>query len=454
MLRITLATDFGKFATNPLVTAMPDAFPEPPARTAASRLKILILAPFAPDLDGIHGGASALGGIADILSRRHEVRVIYQRRPGELPPRRLPDGLVDAVACDLAPDHPTERSLAKRALGVFREYATATPSWVQETSSREMEHLVARTIQSFDPDVVHTEFHVMSQYIPTIRASSPKAKCIVTEHEPGISGEKSKRFRQKISRHLMDSAWKRYERAALRKADAIIAFTEQDKQALTSLLGKKAPHMTCIPLRLSRSRQSTAVSRPVANDLLFFGNYMHPPNIDAAKRLVTSIFPLVQREFPNVRLAIVGNNPPKELLAAAGSGINIPGCVADLSPWLEGAKVIVAPLRLGGGMRVKVIDACAAGRPLLASTLAVQGLPLRDGYECAIAETDAQFAEAACALLRDEVERQRIGATAKSWADHWLDPETWADDYDDLYRQLGLLPMREQLEIQEGPVST
>ena len=106
----------------------------------------------------------------------------------------------------------------------------------------------------FDPDVVHYEFHVMAQYIPVIRSACPGAACIVTEHEPGVTADAGRgasiRFREWIGGLARRRAWSRYERHALRMADAIIVFTPSDAAALELLLGPKRPPISVIPLRL------------------------------------------------------------------------------------------------------------------------------------------------------------------------------------------------------------
>src|SRR5262249_4945354 len=118
-----------------------------------------------------------------------------------------------------------------------------------------------------------------------------------------------------------------------------------------------------------------------ANTVLFSGNFIHPPNVDAAMRLATSIFPLVLRRNPEAVLQLVGDAPPDELRRLAGPNIQVTGRVPHMRPYLEGAAVVVAPLRMGGGIRIKVIDALYNSKPTIASTLAAEGLDISPGEE-------------------------------------------------------------------------
>jgi glycosyltransferase involved in cell wall biosynthesis len=171
-------------------------------------------------------------------------------------------------------------------------------------------------------------------------------------------------------------------------------------------------------------------------DVLFVGNFVHPPNIDAATRLVREIFPRVLGTHPDASLHVVGANPPPELRAASGRAVTITGRVPDPVPYIERAAVVAAPIRFGGGMRVKVLEALAAGKPLVASRLAVEGLELADGDQFVAAESDEEFADRICDLLADEPLRQRLGARAREWAVENLNWERSVAAYEDLYARL------------------
>ena len=175
---------------------------------------------------------------------------------------------------------------------------------------------------------------------------------------------------------------------------------------------------------------------PGGQGVVFVGGFGHPPNVEAALRLGRAIFPAVRARVPDATLEIVGGDPPAELRALAGEGVTVTGPVPDTRPHLDRAAVVVAPLRLGGGMRVKVLEALATGKPLVATPRALAGIDLTPGDHALVGETDAELAEAIATLLADPERRRRLGEAAHDWAaEHLAWPGT-LDEYDQLYASL------------------
>jgi glycosyltransferase involved in cell wall biosynthesis len=139
---------------------------------------------------------------------------------------------------------------------------------------------------------------------------------------------------------------------------------------------------------------------------------------------------------PGATLEIVGGDPPAEVRALAGEGVTVTGRVPDTGPYLDRAAVVVAPLRLGGGMRVKVLEALAAGKALVATPRAVAGIDLTPGDQALVGETDAELAAAIATLLVDPERRRRLGESAHGWAGEHLGWPRTLDEYDRLYASL------------------
>jgi glycosyltransferase involved in cell wall biosynthesis len=410
-------------------------------RRAERRLKLLFLLPFAPDLRGSHGGTRACAEMIAMLASHHRVRALYLAPDGEPSPRQLPPGAQSIEAVPITRQTTKMRGPFMRVLAALARGAWGRPAWVEEAGSGAVANRVAEVAAEFQPDVVHCEYHVMAQYIPTIRSAAPRAKCLVTEQEPGIvagvrAGAKPS-LRRRLGDALRRRSWADYERRTLRLADAVIAFTQSDADALRALLGRHGPKIEVIRLRVSRADPpSTPAKSRVKSDFLFVGNFMHPPNVDAATRLVTSIFPLISEELPATTLMIVGPNPPRELSRVASDRVTITGWVDDPGPYLAGASVVVVPLRQGGGLRVKMLEACAAGKAIIASPTAVEGLELVPDEHFILAESDEEFARAAVALIGDSGLRARRGKAARLWAEEAQDQDAWASEYAALYDSL------------------
>lgn len=414
-----------------------------PTEPAVSR-KLLFLTPFAPDLQGSHGGAKACAAIIDMLAMHHRVQLLYLAPDGDDPPRQLPSGCEHVEAIPIA-------TRVRRSRGsLFRTFETIAslwrkPSWVEETFSPLAAQRMAEVTKRFEPDDVHFEFHVMAQYIETVRAAFNGAKCIVTEHEPGIVADSGPStnlpLRRRIGDALRRSAWKRFEREALRASDAVIMFTQHDAGAIRGLLGSECPDIRIIPLRLPQNlRQARGDAKRNQSDFLFVGNFIHPPNADAARRLVRNIFPLIQREMPEATLTIVGPNPPQDLVDAGSKRITVTGWVEDPSVYLAGASVILVPLRQGGGLRVKMLEACGAGKAIVASSTALQGLSLEHGRNVMAAETDEEFASTAIALTADSEARAQLERASRRWWEDEHNSERWLAQYEELYASLDRRP--------------
>ncbi len=143
--------------------------------------------------------------------------------------------------------------------------------------------------------------------------------------------------------------------------------------------------------------------------LLFVGSYRHPPNVDAALWLAQEIFPLVRAQLPDAVLHLVGADAPDDIVAlGALPGVKFHGYVPDLLPLLEGARVGVAPLRYGAGVKGKVNQSLAHGQPMVATVCAVEGMHLVDGQDVLVADDASAFAQAVVRLYRDQALWQQL----------------------------------------------
>ena len=128
---------------------------------------------------------------------------------------------------------------------------------------------------------------------------------------------------------------------------------------------------------------------------------------------------------------------PKIFVDAASDRVTVTGWVDDPSIYLAGAKVVLVPLRQGGGLRVKMLEACAAGKAIVASPMAIEGLSLRHDEEVRIAKSDGEFAASAVALMADPEARARLELASRRWWEDEHDIGRWSAQYADLYASLG-----------------
>jgi sugar transferase (PEP-CTERM/EpsH1 system associated) len=202
-----------------------------------------------------------------------------------------------------------------------------------------------------------------------------------------------------------------YEADVCRRADRVVAVSEADRDAILMI----APDVTVsiVPNGVDLD-EFAAYDGPVQPfDLVFTGKMDFRPNVDAMLWLGQQVWPLIRKDRPDVRLAIVGQRPHPRLEALRGvTGITITGWVPDVRPYIAGATIYVAPLRVGGGTRLKLLQAMAMGVAIVATSLGAEGFPVRHGHELLLADTPEDFAQAALDLLEDQEQRARLGAAA------------------------------------------
>jgi len=148
--------------------------------------------------------------------------------------------------------------------------------------------------------------------------------------------------------------------------------------------------------------------------LIFTGQLRYRPNIDALHFFVDDILPLIQATRPGVRFWIVGSSPGSDVLdLAMRAGVEVFASVPDVRPYLTGSSVAVVPLRLGSGTRLKILEALAAGRPVVSTSIGAEGLDVEEGRDLLIADTAKQFAAAVVRLLEQPEEAKVLAAQGR-----------------------------------------
>jgi glycosyltransferase involved in cell wall biosynthesis len=170
--------------------------------------------------------------------------------------------------------------------------------------------------------------------------------------------------------------------------------------------------------------------------LLFTGNFDYAPNVDAAVRLAIDLLPRVRESVPGAKLWLVGNNPPPEMCALADDTISVTGRVPDVRPYLAQASAFVSPLRLGAGIKNKVLEALAMGCPLIASPLSLDGIAARDGHEALIADSDGSVIAAVNRVLSDGAFAAQLSANGRALIEARYSWGEVANRYESLYKEI------------------
>lgn len=231
-----------------------------------------------------------------------------------------------------------------------------------------------------------------------------------------------------------------YGQRALARAFEGFMFTPYDRTVVVSDRDSQELHeidpsleVTVIPNGVDLSRFSLRNAPREAATLLFTGNYEYAPNVDAALVLATQVLPQIRTQIPEAKLWLVGNAPPPELLALASEHVIVTGRVPDVLPYLQQATVFVCPLRMGAGIKNKLLEALAAGCPVIATPMSIEGIILEHGCDALIAELDS-MPTSAIGLLRDPELQQSLSRNGR----HLIETDyTWeqvAAQYEAVYQ--------------------
>jgi glycosyltransferase involved in cell wall biosynthesis len=217
--------------------------------------------------------------------------------------------------------------------------------------------------------------------------------------------------------------------------DARIAVTTKDAEFFRRL----DPHLeyTVLNHGLTFDEFVLPEVEPEPNTLVFVGNYLHYPNVDAMIWFFREMWDRIRQEVPDVRIYLVGTTPPAELLSLAdGERIIVTGSVPDVRPYIQKGVLCIAPLISGAGMRGKVIEYAALRRTFVATSIATTDLVFEDGRDYLCADTAVEFTEKVIALLKDPGHAAKLGVSACGTARQYYDTAMLVDYLNRVYARL------------------
>jgi glycosyltransferase involved in cell wall biosynthesis len=401
-------------------------------------MKILIVAPMPPQPAG--GGAIPVLLDAQVagLRERNEVTLLSAvgGEPGEAEAaQRLRDSGLDAHFADRRQPGAARRRWRRRGR-MASAWAAGNPWRAVWFADPGIQAILDRLERSHDFDVAVVEDSAMSGY--RLPAGVPS---LLTEHEvlrprpvewnpgspnewPGWAfGELDWRKRPRFQRE----AWGRFDR--------VLAFGRRDAAAIAELAPEVAARVRVSPFGLALPPAADP-GREQPGGLLFVGNFTHQPNRDAALWLAREIMPALLARRPEARLRIVGSSPPAEILALAGGAVEVVADAPSVEPYTEEAAVVVAPVRVGGGMRMKVLQALAAGKAVVTTSRGSEGFDCFDEPPpLALADEAEGFAGTIATLLGEPAQRLELGVRARSFAEQHYSPGAWAQRLEALYEE-------------------
>ena len=388
-------------------------------------MRILFLTPQLPYPPQKGTALRNWGLIQGLAERDHEISLLSFCEPekgGDLAPPLT-------RACERVVTVPQpERSTYERMRDML---STRQPDMALRLASSAYERQLSHWLVESSFDVVQIEGIELAPYLETIRSAPQDALVVFDDHNCEYLLQQRTFLTDLYSPTRWPGAaysfvqWqrlRRYEARICRGADRVLAVSEADAKAL----GKLAPdlNVTVVPNGIDTQAYQPATEVEDASDsqLVFTGTMDFRPNVDAVLWFARDVLPLVQAEVSGVQFLVVGQRPHRRLdPLRRNPAITLTGWVEDVRPYFADATVYVAPLRMGGGTRLKLLEAMAMRKPIVATSLGAEGYPVQDGRELVLADTPAAFAEGVISLLRSEDRRDSLGRTARAFVEEQYD---------------------------------
>jgi glycosyltransferase involved in cell wall biosynthesis len=265
-----------------------------------------------------------------------------------------------------------------------------------------------------EPDVVVFDFLHAAVLRP------PRMACPSVLFTHNVEAEIFERHADNARNPVLRSLWsgqhrkmRKFEAAALRKFDVVVAVSERDASRFREEYGVERPHV--IPTGVDLDYYSYSDPKR-SNDVVFLGSMDWLPNQDAIRYFMDEVWSGIARSVPSARMTVVGRAPPAGLVnraRSAGLEWSFTGFVDDVRPHVRAAAVCVIPIRIGGGTRLKVFEAMAMGIPVVSTSVGVEGLAIRDREHFLVADTPRAFERAVTELLENEAERIALARRAR-----------------------------------------
>jgi glycosyltransferase involved in cell wall biosynthesis len=372
------------------------------------------------------------------LTKRHVVDLVTfvaatepaHERGGERESERA--GLVNLLRpyCrQIVAETPPVRPLARRGRDTL---LSPLPDMALRLDSRALHDHLACLLGAEQYDVVQVEGIEMAPYLADFRSfgdfgSLARPRIIFDDHNAEYLLQKRafltdvRRPRRWLGAAYSLVQWRKlaaYERRVCRAADAVVAVSEADRDALQELAAGLA--VTVIPNGVDLDFYRPGIVPPLAgigpHALVFTGKMDYRPNVDAVLWFADAVLPLILAQMPDAHFYVVGQQPHARLARLSDHpAITVTGRVPDTRPYIAAAGVYVVPLRIGGGTRLKVLEAMALGQAIVSTRLGCDGFPFADGREVRFADEPAAFADAVVALLRERPTAGRLGAAARAY---------------------------------------
>jgi sugar transferase (PEP-CTERM/EpsH1 system associated) len=401
-------------------------------------MKILFLTPQLP-YPPQQGTALRNWGLISGLSRRHALSLLSFVGPGQDDRPEMPlVAACEAIEVVPQPSRPLPVRLRDLAL-------SSQPDMALRLESVPFRERLATWLDRTAFDVVHVEGIELAPYIDLLEAARPRPVILFDDHNCEYLLQKRAFFTDLRRPFRWHGAcysliqWRRlsrFEATVCRRADRVVAVSQADAAALRRLVPEVDPVVVPNGIDLSVYRPDLPpVPGMGGAALVFTGKMDFRPNVDAMLWFARRVLPRIRERVPQAHLWVVGQRPHRRLRSLQDDPhVTLTGWVEDVRPYIAGAAVYVAPLRVGGGTRLKLLEAMAMERAVVSTRLGAEGFPVSQGRELVLADRPGHFASAVVDLLRDPRRRAELGHSARRFVQTGYDWQALIPRLESAYR--------------------
>ena len=396
-------------------------------------MRVLLLAPVFPYPPN-YGGAVRTWNLLVNVAERHEVDLLALTKVG------VPSEHLDEV-----------RKVCRHAEVVWYQpeqdppLVDTRPRTVKEHSSDGFRQRVRELMSARRYDLVHLECAQMGAYLAEARACPVLLDAHDLLSRLLLRGARMAKWSGgKVSgwwEYLKMVAW---ESRVWATVDCVVTVCEQEKRIVEAFAPRAS--VVCLENGVDLERFLFTSEGRDRNVILFVGYMRYPPNVDALVHFYRCVFPLILGQRPETRLHVVGAGmetdlplraPEAEAEMRADPQVRLVGTVEDIHPHLASAAALVVPLRVGAGTRVRILEAFAAGLPVVSTSLGAEGLPVQEGRELRLADEPATFAKAVVEVLDDPAKAAAMAGRARQLVERHYDWRALAQRLNGVYQTLG-----------------
>jgi glycosyltransferase involved in cell wall biosynthesis len=385
------------------------------------RFRMLMVSPAAP-WPATTGGLVRIAGILQQMARHFDLTFLSPRRLEQQIPPDLPARFVCPPIGDAGP--------LRRGLAFVDP---ARPFHAALYGRPAIARLVQAELQAHRYDVVYSHFIYGMQYLTGSRVPAivdqQNVDRVYWQNKADHSGWPMKGYAAWNTRRTIG-----YETRVLPSIWAYVSVSDDDRDQTRAYASPLVEHFWVAPNGVDTHRFRPAVSRSVQDGVVtlgYLGSMDLQMNIEAVERFAVQLLPRIRAAVPgtDVKFVVIGRAPSARLMTLASStpGMSLSGTVDDVVPWLQQVDVLVSPLRIGAGTKLKVAEAMSCGLPVVGSPLAFAGVPGRSGEHFLCTRTDDEFVSAVCGLVKDPVRRRLMGERARQLAQAFLDWDAIGD---------------------------